>query len=63
MVKTELYPVKRKIIEDDLNRLIISLKRGTIFLKRILFIRYRYNGDSIESASRKIDAIKMIDYK
>ncbi len=63
MVKTELYPVKRKIIEDDLNRLIISLKRGTIFLKRLLFIFYRYNGDSIESASRKIDAIKMIYYK
>ncbi len=62
MAKTEMYPIERKMADDDLNRLIKSLERSTKVLKRLLFIRYRYDGDSVESASRKIGVTKMMGY-
>ena len=45
MVKTEMYAIERKISDEDLNRLIKSLERSTRILKKLLFIRYRYDGD------------------
>ena len=62
MVKTEMYPIERKMSDEDLNRLIKSLERSARVLKKLLFIRYRYNGDSVESASKKIGITKMIGY-
>lgn len=62
MVKPEIYRIERKMPEDDLKRLIMSLEGSTKMLKRLLFIRYRYNGDSVEIASRKIGITKMMDY-
>lgn len=62
MVKTEMYPIERKMSDDDLNRLIKSLERSTKVLKKLLFIRYRYDGDSVEEASYKIGITKMMGY-
>ena len=62
MVKTEIYRIERKMPEDDLKRLIRSLERSTKMLKRLLFIRYRYDGDSVETASRRIGITKMMGY-
>ena len=62
MVKTEMYPIERKMSDEDLNRLIKSLERSARVLKKLLFIRYRYNGDSVESASKKIGITKMMGY-
>ncbi len=62
MVKTEMYPIERKMNDDDLNRLIRSLERSTKVLKRLLFIRYRYDGESVESASSRVGVTKMIGY-
>ena len=62
MTKKEMYPIERKMSEDDLNRLIKSLERSTKMLKRLLFVKYRYDGDSVEEASKRIGITKMIGY-
>ena len=62
MAKKEMYPIERKMTEDDLNRLIKSLERSTKMLKRLLFVKYRYNGDSVEEAAKRIGITKMIGY-
>ncbi len=40
MAKTEMYPIERKMGDDNLNRLIRSLERSTQDLNRLFFIRY-----------------------
>ncbi len=62
MTKKEMYPIERRMSEDDLNRLIKSLERSTKMLKRLLFVKYRYDGDSVEEASKRIGITKMIGY-
>ena len=62
MVKTEIYPIEQKMSNDDLNRLIRSLERSTKVLKKLLFIRYRYDGDSVGEAAEKIGVTKMMGY-
>ena len=62
MAKKEMYPIERKMYEDNLNRLIKSLERSTKMLKRLLFVKYRYDGDSVEQASKRISITKMIGY-
>ncbi|MFG1450564.1 MAG: hypothetical protein AAE983_08015 [Thermoplasmataceae archaeon] len=62
MAKTEVYPIERKMSDEDLNRLIRSLERSARVLRKLLFIRYRYDDDSVESASRKIGITKMMGY-
>jgi hypothetical protein len=46
-------------VMDHLNRLIRSLERGTRILKKLLFIRYRYDGDSVETAAGRTGITKM----
>ena len=62
MAKKEMYPIERKMDEDDLNRLIKSIERSTKMLKRLLFVKYRYDGNSVEEAARRIGITKMIGY-
>ncbi|EQD29120.1 transposase ISA1083-3, partial [mine drainage metagenome] len=62
MVKMKMYPIERKMRDDDLNRLIKSLERSTKVLKKLLFIRYRYDGDSVDEACGKIGITKMMGY-
>ena len=57
-----MYPIERKMDEDDLNRLIKSIERSTKMLKRLLFVKYRYDGNSVEEAARRIGITKMIGY-
>ncbi|MHB1622713.1 MAG: IS630 family transposase [Cuniculiplasma sp.] len=63
MVNIERYHIEKKMDERDLDRLISSLERSTRILKRLLFIRYRYNGDSVEEASERIGITKMMGYE
>ena len=46
-------------VMDHFNRLIRSLERGTRILKKILFIRHRYDGDSVETAAGRTGITKM----
>jgi len=62
MVKTEMYPIEKKMSMDELNKRIKSLEKNVKVLKRLYFVRYRYSGDSVEVASRKVGVTKMIGY-
>ena len=62
MAKKEMYPIEGKMTYDDLNRLIRSLEKSTRILKKLLFIRYRYDGDSVETAAGRIGITKMMGY-
>ena len=46
-------------VMDHFNRLIRSLERGTRILKKLLFIRHRYDGDSVETAAGRTGITKM----
>ncbi|HEC92516.1 MAG TPA: transposase [Candidatus Atribacteria bacterium] len=62
MVKTEMYPIEKKMTMDELNKRIKSLEKNVKVLKRLYFVRYRYSGDSVEVTSRKVGVTKMIGY-
>lgn len=59
MVKKDMYPLERKVNDEDLNRLIRSLERGTRILKNLLFMQHRYDGDSVETATGRTGITKM----
>lgn len=63
MVKTEMYPIVRLVPLEDLNKRIRSLEKDVRVLKRLYFVRYRYEGDSVEEASEKVGVTKMMGYE
>ena len=63
MVNVERYHIERSMTTEDLDRLIRSLERSTRMLKRLLFIRHRYDGDSVEEAAARIGITKMMGYE
>jgi putative transposase len=63
MVKTEMYPIVRLVPVEELDRRIRSLEKDTRVLKRLYFVRYRYDGDSVEEASKKVGVTKMVGYQ
>jgi putative transposase len=63
MVKTEMYPIVRLVPVDDLDRRIRSLEKNVRVLKRLYFVRYRYDGDSVEEAAKKVGVTKMVGYQ
>ena len=62
MARKEVYAIERKLSEEELNRLIRGLERSVKVLKKLLFVRYRYAGDSVDEASKKVGVTKMIGY-
>lgn len=63
MVKTEMYPIKRLMSVEELDKRIKSLKKDVKVLKRLYFVKNRYSGDSVEVASRKVGITKMVGYE
>ena len=53
MTKTEQFILKHLSVEK-LNRMIKTLEKSTKVLKRLYFVKYRYEGNSVEEASRKV---------
>lgn len=47
---------------QELNRKIKSVEKDVKILKRLYFIKFRYNGDSVEKASEKVGVTKRIGY-
>lgn len=56
------YPIEKKMSMDELNKRIKSLEKNVKVMKRLYFIKYRYSGDSVEVALRKVEVTKMIGY-
>ena len=63
MGRRETIPVQRKMTAEELEKLIKTLEKDTRVLKRLYFIRYRYQGDSVETAAEKVGVYKMVAYQ
>jgi putative transposase len=63
MGRKETIQVHRKMTAEDLEQRIKTLEKDTRVLKRLYFIRYRYEGDSVETASEKVGVYKMVAYQ
>lgn len=47
---------------EELNRRIKTIEKDVKILKRLYFIKFRYDGDSVERAAEKIGVTKRIGY-
>ncbi len=63
MVKAEMYPIVRLVPVEELDKRIRSLEKDVRVLKRLYFVRYRYDGDSVEEAAKKVGVTKMVGYQ
>jgi len=63
MVKTEMYPIKKSMGVDELDKRIKCLEKDVKVLKRLYFVKNRYIGDSVEMASRKVGITRMMGYE
>lgn len=60
MVGKEQIAIDRKITLDELNSF-IKHENNSRVLKRLYFIKFRYLGDSVETATNKIGVTKKQD--
>ena len=63
MGRKETIQVQRKMSAEDLEQRIKTLEKDTRVLKRLYFIRYRYEGDPVETAAKKVGVYKMVAYQ
>jgi len=47
---------------EELSRMIKTVEKDVKILKRLYFIKFRYDGDSVEKASKKVCVTKRIGY-
>ena len=62
MAKPEQIFIQRHLSIEDLNQMIKSLERDTRVLKRLYFIKFRYQGDSVKIASERVGVTRMVGY-
>ncbi len=48
---------------DELDKQIRSLEKDVWVLKRLYFVWYPYNGDSVEEAAGKVGVTKVVGYE
>ncbi len=63
MGRRETIQIQRRMSGEELDRRIRTLEKDTRILKRLYFIRHRYDGDSVELAAHKIGVYKMVAYQ
>jgi putative transposase len=62
MSRPEVIPINRLMSVEELNRKIKTIEKDAKILKRLYFIKFRYNGDSVERAVEKVGITKRIGY-
>ena len=62
MVKTEQIQIKRHLTVQDLTKRIKHLEKDTMVLKRLFFIKHRYDDKSVEVASDLVGVSKNTGY-
>jgi len=62
MSKPEQIPIHRSWSLDELNARIRTLERNAKILKRLYFIKYRYEGASVEVSARRVGITKGVGY-
>lgn len=63
MSKTEQIPIQHHLSINELNKKIKELEKTTRLLKRLYFIRHRYEGVSVEEASKLVGISKPVAYQ
>ena len=62
MSRQEEIPINRSMSVEELNRKIKTAEKDVKVLKRLYFIKFRYDGDSVEKAAEKLGITKRIGY-
>jgi putative transposase len=62
MPRPEQIPLRKHMAPDELQRRIKTLETNAKVLKRLYFIKYRYEGASVEEASNLVGVAKPIGY-
>jgi len=62
MPRPEQIPIKKHMTQEELQRRIKTLEVNTKILQRLYFIKHRYDGESVEEASRLVGAAKPVGY-
>jgi putative transposase len=60
--KPEKIPIQRLMSVKELNRKIKTVEKDVKILKRLYFVKFRYDGDSVEKAAEKVGVTKRIGY-
>ena len=63
MSRKRVYKVERHMPLEELKAWIKGKEKEIRVLKRLYFIRYLYDGDSVENASKKIGVVKAVGYE
>ena len=62
MSRPEVIPINRLMSVTELNHKIKTIENNVKILKRLYFIKFRYDGDSVERAAEKVGVTKRIGY-
>jgi putative transposase len=62
MPRPEQIPIQKHITRDELKRRIKILETNAKILKRLYFIKYRYEGASVEGACSLVSIAKPVGY-
>lgn len=62
MPRPEQIPLQKHMTKEELRRRIKTLETNTRILQRLYFIKHRYDGKSVEEASRLVGVAKPVGY-
>ena len=62
MARPENITIERHITAEELNKRIKSLEKDVKVLQRLYFIKYRYEGVSVEDAAKRVEISKPVAY-
>lgn len=62
MPKPEQIQIRRHMSLEELNRTIKILERCAKILKRLYFVKYRYQGMSVDAATSRVGITKSVGY-
>jgi len=62
MPRPEQIPLQKHMTKEELRRRIKTLETNTKILQRLYFIKHRYDGKSVEEASRLVGVAKPVGY-
>ena len=62
MARTEEIAIERHMTVENLNRYIKSLETDVKILKRLYFVKYRYEGLSVQESAERVGTSKQIGY-
>ena len=59
---SEQIPIQKHMTRDELESRIKNLEKDTKILKRLYFVKFRYDGESVEESALKIGVTRNEGY-